>query len=193
MGRRIAQWCVCTFACISLLMNDIWMWLGLSILIIKDMHLLLNSWTNILGYRVSTTWKQRNSRNLDSQAGCCTSFHNFSSLWDVDHLGVFLAHWTISKHISITIWRNAASQVLVLRCARDLQPIVQPGFPLFQLVWRTLQSFNAWGSSYVHRSCPAWDSCSFRISFYRIGMSWETLLQGVPKKDRFFLGLAKSA
>ena len=73
------EWCVCSFACISLLMNDIWMWLGLSILIIKDRHLLLHSWTNILSYRASTTWKQRKLRTLDSQAGCCTSFHNSSS------------------------------------------------------------------------------------------------------------------
>ena len=40
-------------------------------------------------------------------------------LWDVDHLGVFLAHWTNSKHISTTIWRNASrgiSLYLNLRC-----------------------------------------------------------------------------
>ena len=173
------------------------MWLGPSILIIKDMHLLLHSWTNILSYRVSTTWKQRKLRTLDSQAGCCTSFHNSSfpaRCWPswcysstyityINHnlkerqqrnfLVFELNVRCMSLHkenlserflgrVALVTWAVGLPQVLVLQWARALQPIVQLGFPLFQSFGRTLRGFDAWGSSYVHRSCPAGDSSSLR-------------------------------
>ena len=78
-------------------------------------------------------------------------------------------------------------QVLVLRWARALPPIVKPGFPLFQSVRRTLRSFNTWGSSYVHRSCSAWDFSSLR--------NWDELVRLFYRAsqkilNRIFWGLA---